>query len=98
MSERNQIMKYYDLEPGDLVRIKKRDLVIEGIVMPPYIFTDPWVLVIKLKNGYNIGIHIEEIKELKIINKGAVREQTEEIRKINQETDLPRIKVIGTGG
>ncbi len=98
MSEKNQIMKYYDLEAGDLVRIKKRDLVIEGIVMPPYIFTDPWVLVIKLKNGYNIGIHIEEIKELEIISKGAIREQTEEIRKINQETDLPRIRIIGTGG
>ncbi len=98
MSETNQIMKHYNLEPGDLVRIKKRDLVIEGIIMPPYIFTDPWVLVVKLRNGYNIGIHIEEIKELEIISRESIREQTEEIKIISQKTDLPHIKIIGTGG
>ncbi|MEM4856118.1 MAG: Glu-tRNA(Gln) amidotransferase subunit GatD [Sulfolobales archaeon] len=62
-------MTVKDLKPGDLVRIIKDGQVIEGILMPSTeLSSKDGVVIVKLANGYNVGIsiigaHIEVIKE-----------------------------------
>ncbi|MCD6323828.1 MAG: Glu-tRNA(Gln) amidotransferase subunit GatD [Desulfurococcales archaeon] len=48
--------------PGDLVRVVKGGLVLEGVVMPTTEFSDPNSLVIKLSNGYNVGVDVRDAR------------------------------------
>lgn len=50
-----------EVRPGDLVRVITRGgLVAEGVVLPSTEFTSEKHLVLKLLNGYNIGISTED--------------------------------------
>ena len=53
-------------KPGDRVKIIASDEIREGILMPNE-ETDS--VVIKLDNGYNIGIDKKNVKEIKLIEK-----------------------------
>ncbi len=47
------------------VRVVLRDGdVLEGVLIPPTQLSDPNVLVIKLKNGYNVGVGREKVREV----------------------------------
>ena len=61
-----------DLEVGDRIRIIKEGIVYEGILMPSTEFSSKDVIIVKLPNGYNVGISIEGAK-VEIIEKHAVR-------------------------
>ncbi len=83
---------------GDRIRIIRRDIVYEGILMPrEALYGYKPFIVIKLDNGYNIGVKIdsdtviEKIGERKTIE-GVVRET------IPQRSDLPRVVMLSTGG
>lgn len=57
---------------GDLARIRLiNGAVLEGIVMPSTEFSGSDVIVLKLRNGYNVGISREKIARLAIIRRGA---------------------------
>ncbi|MDP6642056.1 MAG: Glu-tRNA(Gln) amidotransferase GatDE subunit D, partial [Candidatus Nanoarchaeia archaeon] len=51
---------------GDFIKIKTSTLEYEGCLMPS-LTKD--ILVLKLKNGYNIGIEKKRIKNIKILKK-----------------------------
>ncbi len=89
------------VRPGDLVRIFKDGYVIEGIVMPLTEYSSKDLLVIKLSNGYNVGIsiagaRIEVIKE-RYIN---IEELTAEEPRVSFVRGMSDklISVISTGG
>ncbi|MEL9929357.1 MAG: Glu-tRNA(Gln) amidotransferase subunit GatD [Sulfolobales archaeon] len=94
----NKAMERLGVRVGDLIRFKKDGMILEGYVMPPYAFTDPEIIVLKLRNGYNVGFLADEIKDLEIIGRIDQSRESLSIEKIKQREDLPRIKVIGTGG
>jgi glutamyl-tRNA(Gln) amidotransferase subunit D len=69
----------------------------KGILLPRGEQGDDQHLVLKLTNGYNIGINIKNIESI------TAREQIEpkyEIpeRKVEKESDKPRVVLLGTGG
>jgi len=83
-------------EVGDYVRVVRDDgLIVEGILMPRPRGGD--YLVIKLKNGYNVGISIKRIKEIVLISKRKV-ERKEEGGAVPRREGYPLVKIIGTGG
>jgi len=83
--------------PGDLIRIKKEGEEFVGILMPSHDFSDDDIVVIKLRNGYNIGIEIDGKTEIEIIEKGElVRKKAQ--RKIPYDPKKPTISILGTGG
>ncbi|MEO3993261.1 MAG: Glu-tRNA(Gln) amidotransferase subunit GatD [Desulfurococcaceae archaeon TW002] len=57
---------------GDRVRIKKGSLVYEGVVLPKSEFSSDKILVIKLDNGYNIGVDVSDA-EIEVLSEGVVR-------------------------
>lgn len=50
------------IEIGEKIRVKKGEKYFEGILMPRSELGDDKHIVMKLKNGYNIGINVEGIK------------------------------------
>ncbi|MCC6030105.1 MAG: Glu-tRNA(Gln) amidotransferase subunit GatD [Desulfurococcales archaeon] len=98
MNELNKAYKILGVEPGLYIRFRYKNEILEGVVMPPYVFTDPDIIVVKLKNGYNIGVLYSEIKDLEIIEMKKPEAGSISSEKIVQRKDLPKIIVVGTGG
>lgn len=69
----DEFMERHGLGVGDLVRVVKREgderITFEGLVMPPYELSPGETLTIKLDNGYNIGILIDAIEGIEILEK-----------------------------
>jgi len=51
------------VKPGDLVRVvTKSGIILEGVVLPSTEFTSRGFIVLKLSNGYNIGVSLDDAK------------------------------------
>ena len=86
-------------KPGDRVRVRLRENVLEGIVMPKTEFSSPSTLIIKLPNGYNVGIDLEKA-EVELVERGAVvvgGSPPLAKSKVSGEGDL-RLSFLSTGG
>ncbi len=70
--------------------------VVEGILLPPTAYTSPDVYVVKLRNGYNVGISRNKVKRVEEI--GEVAGTKIETRAAEIDTGKPWIAVIATGG
>lgn len=87
------------IKPGDRVRLKRSDIVIEGILLPreEVDFGDGDALLIKLDNGYNVGFKLDdgEIAKLEgLVELGKFRA----LEKVEQDISLPHISILSTGG
>ncbi|MEM3856796.1 MAG: Glu-tRNA(Gln) amidotransferase subunit GatD, partial [Saccharolobus sp.] len=90
-----EALKNLNVDVGDLIEITKNNIKLKGILLPSY-SKDEKILVIKLDNGYNIGISIDTISEIKLISKSEKLAKNKEIgREINKKSE---IKIISTGG
>lgn len=83
-------------KPGDVVEIKIKEKTVKGILMPRPELLDKEHIIIKLDNGYNIGINKKNIIELKVIEK--YTEKKEKKAKLKHNSKLPTISILHTGG
>ncbi|MBD3263011.1 Glu-tRNA(Gln) amidotransferase subunit GatD [Candidatus Woesearchaeota archaeon] len=81
---------------GDKVKVKTKDKSYTGVVMPTPELADKDVLILKLANGYNIGIRITKDTQIKKIGEVKLKGLPEYKPKINPK--LPNVSVISTGG
>ena len=94
------------VKPGDYVRLRTTTgLVLEGLVLPRYSGIEKRILVLKLSNGYNIGIRISNIASIEILSRSEVAARLEEAgapaELVEEEERKPpqrRIMILGTGG
>ncbi len=93
-----KILKIFEklkIEEGDLIKVND----IEGILMPNTEFSNPNVIILKLKNGYNIGIEFNDQTKIELIEKRKkkeIEEKKEDI--IVKNENLPLITILGAGG
>ncbi len=81
-------------KPGDRVRVITSDEIREGILMPNE-ETDS--VIIKLDNGYNVGIDNKRVKEIKVVEK--YKEKKEAAKKeVKKDSKKPSITILHTGG
>ena len=82
---------------GDSVKITKQDISYEGMLLDRAEDADEAHLVLKLKNGYNVGISIENAT-IELIKKG--EKPKIELSKLDIEKDDKKhdISIISTGG
>ena len=91
------ILKCAEAQVGDVIKISRGRESFEGSLMPRYELADKEHIVIKLKNGYNIGIRIT--KDLKVEKIGlGVKPTFNSSSPIEEKEDLPTIAIISTGG
>jgi glutamyl-tRNA(Gln) amidotransferase subunit D len=92
-----EIIEKAHAEIGDIIRVVKEDEVLEGILIPRSEYGDETHLVIKLKNGYNIGIAINANTRIMKIGEGT--KPTFAAPPIpEQKSGLAKVTIISTGG
>jgi glutamyl-tRNA(Gln) amidotransferase subunit D len=82
-----------DISIGDSVKIFGKEFSYIGIVMPSQ---DEDILILKLENGYNIGVLKSKVQSIRIIKQA--RPPVKNTPKIKSKTGLPNISIITTGG
>ncbi|WP_371504413.1 Glu-tRNA(Gln) amidotransferase subunit GatD [Nitrosopumilus adriaticus] len=90
-----EFLKANKIIVGDSVKITA-DITYSGIIMPRYEHSDDKHIVLKLKNGYNIGLEISEIK--KIEKSESIEKIIEKSESIEKSEGLPKILLLSTGG
>ncbi len=82
---------------GDILQVKKNGTIYSGVLMPRYDLADDQHIVLKMSNGYNIGIKITPNIIFERIGTGKkpafYTSSTEKY-----DTNLPSISIISTGG
>jgi len=81
---------------GDHLEVSSNGRAYAGVLMPHHEFSHPDVLVLKLRNGYNVGVRVGPGTEVRVAAKGEAREKAP--RPINGPKGKPAVAVLGTGG
>ena len=84
-------------EIGDIIRVTKGNEVLEGILIPRSEYGDETHLVVKLKNGYNIGIAVTPDANIERIGKGT-KPTFAPPPVPEQKPGFPKVTIISTGG
>ena len=84
-----------DVNVGDSIKVIS-DLTYTGILMPRYETSEDSHIVLKLKSGYNIGIELDEIKDIEKISSPEEVAIEENVKKT--DSALPKILLLSTGG
>jgi len=83
--------------PGDRIRIRRDGEAYEGVLIPRPGFGDPESIIVKLPNGYNIGIRAKPGIEVEVLERGErPGYRRAPIPPLGE--GLPRIALLGTGG
>jgi len=98
----DEFLARHGLKPGDRVRIARDDgLTVEGTLMPRYaLHRDPYI-VVKLDNGYNIGVAVARIKHVEKLGARPTRGSPGAPAPLAEKQPRPpskRVFVVGTGG
>ena len=78
---------------GDTVKIITKKETVEGIFMPS---SDPNIILLKLKTGYNIGFQKKDVTKITMVEKK--KETKSIISAITKNKNLPAISILHTGG
>lgn len=99
MTKKNLTKKLIDevnAEIGDTIKVTTNSKTYIGILMPHHEFSDKDIITIKQKNGYNIGVSVNQSTKIKVLEKkGKI---SKKIKKKIFEKDKTTISVLGTGG
>ncbi|MEA3430769.1 MAG: Glu-tRNA(Gln) amidotransferase subunit GatD [Nanoarchaeota archaeon] len=79
--------------PGDKVRIHTPEEMFEGVLVPSY---EKDIVVLKLENGYNIGIFKGKIAKTEVLE--TYTEKKIKSEKFKPKKGLPTISILHTGG
>jgi len=82
---------------GDRIKIKKDDISYEGMLLDRPEDADDKHLVLKLDNGYNIGVEIKDAK-IELIEEGSKPSIKLPPVDVEKNPELPDISIISTGG
>jgi glutamyl-tRNA(Gln) amidotransferase subunit D len=91
-----ELLRKIGAEEGDSLSIRSGGREYRGILMPHHEFSHPDVIVIKLSNGYNIGLRMENVEEILVNEKPAKRGIAERVPIPPKEGK--EVAIIGTGG
>lgn len=88
--------KITDFEVGDYVEAVTKKGMFRGTVMPNNIFSERDILILKLDNGYNIGIRVTDSDKIKVLIKNEKKEKKKDLKKVHFKDHY--ISILGTGG
>jgi glutamyl-tRNA(Gln) amidotransferase subunit D len=91
------ILKKAGVHIGDIVKITRIKEVFTGVLMPRYELTDNKHIVIKLENGYNVGVKISQKTKIKKLGVGA-KPAFSPPSPPKKKRGLPEVAIISTGG
>ena len=86
------------LEAGERVRVEKDGKAYEGVVLPASEYAGANDLVLKLDNGYNIGVSVDGKSKITLLGKRTRVGKAVVKKEYSHSTGLPEIAVLSTGG
>ena len=94
---RRRLLKWGVRVWSDVRVVNDRGSVFEGVILPRSESFDDLHVVIKLKNGYNIGIHVDRVRGIEEVGyeKAAYKIPKKEFP---YSPGLPNVTLLGTGG
>ncbi|KSW11921.1 glutamyl-tRNA(Gln) amidotransferase subunit D [Pyrodictium occultum] len=103
-----RLLRRAGARPGDRIRIERSDgRVFEGVLMPRYAISARPIIVVKLDNGYNIGVRVDEgtrievVKTREAILHEAAAGAPAAVPLLEEQPPpgkRPRVTILGTGG
>ncbi len=89
-----------NIEEFSRVRIfLKYGTILEGVVLPKPETASPDVIVLKLPNGYNVGIRVDQIERFEVIGKESSKSVEIPVgHLVKSGGNLPRVRLVATGG
>ncbi|MHA1775503.1 MAG: Glu-tRNA(Gln) amidotransferase subunit GatD [Promethearchaeota archaeon] len=93
-----KIMQKFDVKIWDRIEITTSKGKAQGVVLPRNKFAPDGFIEIKLKNGYNIGIPVDESSNIKVLGTVPPMKVSFEQKTLPHNKKLPTVKLIGTGG
>ena len=82
---------------SDVLLTNDAGSVFEGVILPRSGNFDDLHIVLKLRNGYNIGVHVDRVRDIKEVGyKQAVYKIPE--KEFPRDDKLPNVTLLGTGG
>ena len=81
---------------GDKIKVITSKTEYEGILMPSHDFSDPNTIVLKLDNGYNVGVLIDDDTRVVLVEKKKSRKVERKLRGFSE--DKPRVSLVTVGG
>lgn len=91
----SELIKKLDAKEGDTLSVRNGEREYVGTLMPHHEFSLEDIIILKLSNGYNIGIRISESSSVTLISKGAAKEKKP---RPEQHSSGKTVSVLGTGG
>ncbi len=82
---------------GDVIRVTSKEKTYEGILIPRSETGDSAHIVVKLKSGYNVGVHITPEIKIEKIGKGT-KPSFASPPLPEQKPELPKAVILSTGG
>lgn len=88
------------IKPGDIVTLVLKDnTILHGILMPrPVIYSTSQAIIIKLENGYNIGVRVDKVLDIQLVEARSAGKSPITSKTAHMGGDLPRVTLISTGG
>jgi glutamyl-tRNA(Gln) amidotransferase subunit D len=83
-------------ELGDVIEIRKTKDVQTGILMPHHDFSDASIITLKLPNGYNVGIKVDQNTKAKVVSKRKSKGHKKPV--LPRDPAKKEVAVISTGG
>ncbi len=104
-----RILESVGARVGDRIRVIKPDgSVFEGLLMPRYALASKPILVIKLDNGYNVGVRVDDGSRVEVVAKqeellaARAKSGVPAVIPLYEEPPppgpKPKVMIIGTGG
>ncbi len=91
-----KLLKKHSIEIGHRIAIEKDSEVYEGIIMPNT--GDANILVVKLDNGYNVGLDVSDAKIKKLPAEKHKIFTTKQKEIVRFDKSLPLVALVTTGG
>lgn len=91
------ILKGAKVQVGDLIKITRKGETFEGALMPRYELADDEHIVIKLRNGYNIGVKISPDLKIEKVGVGSKPSFVSPLT-VKEKEGLPTVAIVSTGG
>ncbi len=90
-------LKKAECSVGDVIRVKSKKVIYEGILIPRLETDDDKYVVVKLKSGYNVGVHITSNVKIEKVGEG-IKPSFSSPSLPEQKSDLPNAVILSTGG
>lgn len=95
--EIESLLQKKGIVPGDTISVVSNRKTFEGILLPRPEFGDQSALVLKLKNGYNIGLKISRNARIKKLEQ-AKEEFAFPRVELKRREGMPNVTILSTGG